>query len=168
MIARLILVPVGICVAAAGAFFVLLLESVFNAGLASLVGDLLWRVADLVANAAAGDDVDSERIALLVGATWKLAASVIFAPTLVVAVITEVMGLRSYLLQAVASTLLTMALPFALLPKTLSVAGLPSPILTALGIAGLCAGTLYWFIAGRGAGRSRRPANPPVLDNGPH
>jgi hypothetical protein len=153
MIVRLILIPVALCLAAAGALLALMIGIVANPELAGLWAALAERILDTAAAAAMGDEQGVFQIAMLAAASWKLVLAVIFAPCLIMAVVSEVFGLRSGLVQVIATAVLTAAVPFALLPETLSASGMPSVLLTVLATAGAIAGMVYWLVAGRGAGR---------------
>ena len=152
MIARLILVPLALCLAAAGAWLALVVGLFANPDLAALWAALAERILDTAAAAAMGDERGALQIAMLASASWKLILAFILAPSLIVAVVSEVFGLRSFLVQVLAAAVLAAAVPFAMLPHTLSGAGMPPALLSALAIAGAVAGTLYWLVAGRGAG----------------
>jgi len=165
MIARLILVPLGLLFAAAAAFVCMAVGSVASPGMAMLVVEIVQRIGDVAAGAVLGDAEDARRIATLAGATWKLGTALIFAPSLIVAMISEVFGVRSFLFIAGGVAVLTAALPYALLPATTAGAsGLPGPLVGGLFTSGLVAGVVYWLVAGRGAGGerpARRGAEPP-------
>jgi hypothetical protein len=152
MIARLILIPLALCLAAAGAWLALVIGLFANPELAGLWAALAERILDTAAAAAMGDERGVLQIAALAGASWKLVLGVILAPSLIVAVVSEVFGLRSGVMQVLAAAALTAAVPFAMLPHTLSTSGMPPALLTALAIAGAVGGALYWLVAGRRAG----------------
>jgi hypothetical protein len=156
MIARLILVPLALCLAAAGAFVALVIGVFANPELAGLWAALAERILDTAAAAAMGDTRGAVQMAALAAASWKLILGVILAPCLIVAVVSEVFGLRSGLVQVLGAAALSAAVPFAMLPQTLSGTGMPPALLTALAVAGAVAGMLYWLVAGRSAGISAR------------
>ena len=160
MIIRLILVPLGLCLGAATAFCVLPVAALASPDLTLLLGATMDRVLELLANAAAGNDAAAETLALFALSVWKLLALVTCVPVLVVAVFTEIFGSRGWPLQAAGCGVLTAALPFAALPRTLAASGLPAPALAGLFVTGALAGSVYWLVGGRSAGRNRPLSGP--------
>ena len=93
-----------------------------------------------------------DRFARLAKGLTSLTASVLFLPVSLVAAVSEVFGLRYWILQALLATALTAVLPFAMVPDLMAGSLLASPITGLLAATGALGGTIYWMIAGRSAG----------------
>lgn len=120
---------------------------------------LLWPFVDL-SGAGGADPFFWLQIALGFGAQSAQVGSAALVPWGIFMLATEILGLRSLIFHAVAGLVagfLTTRLAYG--PE------LPAgSVQTALAIAGLAFGLVYWIIAGRGAGlwrtARRRPARP--------
>jgi hypothetical protein len=151
-IGRLILIPLGILLAALFAMSFLGVVAVVQplaaealTGWAIQAFDRLWRAA------AEGDEA-IRRYSLSLVAVSRIPLVVLFLPTAVVAAVAEVFAMRSWFLQMLLAALLTALVPFALAPEIMQKAQLASTITGVLAAMGALAGTIYWMVAGRGAG----------------
>jgi hypothetical protein len=167
MLKRLILIPFGLAFGALAAFVTLLLfialvpeltQAVFGAAQALARGlfDMLEiENAPDMALASAG---------MAAGRAGILALAVLVAPVSLVALLSELFGWRGWMAQSALGAALTIALPMALLSPARGLSGAETRIMLALGLVGIVAASVYWLIAGRGAGRDRpqRPVNSPA------
>lgn len=159
MLRLLLLVPCAILLAGVACFVTLLIAAVAMPELGRLLTDSVWRATELIINDGLhGNDVERWLPFLLSG--WQLLMAVMFAPAILIAIISEAFALRSFVVQCATTVVLSVLIPLALLPKTAS-GGIPPVVLAALASAGLVAGAVYWLVAGRGAGRGS-PTPPPA------
>jgi hypothetical protein len=77
-----------------------------------------------------------------------------------VAVGSELFGLRSLLVQSGLTGLLAALLPLAMLRLSRTPSPAELQIISGLFLVGAATGFIYWLIAGREAGGDRRPADP--------
>jgi NADH:ubiquinone oxidoreductase subunit 6 (subunit J) len=135
----------------AGCIF-LLFASVVDPVMAMLMGDTLfvgfWSLIDAI---FAVDDPSFVVEGALTG-MGRLFFTLLIAPPLFIALISEVIGARRALWYAGATGLLTAAVPWLLRgsPRMASPAELHVSLV--LGLTGAVAGLVYWMIAGRSAG----------------
>jgi hypothetical protein len=147
LIARLILVPAGIVLAAFTALFVLTAGLVSRGHLASLIeqafATLLRHVTTFPGNAP------GEPFSHVLMGFWGTASILVAAPVALVALIGEITGMTGAILY-VAATGIAYGLIPVLAMNNMESAGFVSPGFAA---SGFCAGLVYWLVAGRGAGR---------------
>jgi hypothetical protein len=147
LIARLILVPTGIVLAAVAAVAVLTAGLVSRGHLGSVIEQaftLLFR--QFVAGQASGT-VEPFGGALM--GFWGSAAMVAAAPVTLVALFGELFGTTAAIIY-IAATGVAYGLIPVLVMSNMESAGFVSPGFAA---SGFCAGLVYWLVAGRGAGR---------------
>jgi hypothetical protein len=157
MLKRLILIPFGLAFGVLAAFITLVLfvavvpeltQAVFGALEAMARG--LFRMLALD-NAPETAVISAQTAA---GQASLLALAVLVAPVCLVAVVAELFGWKSWMAQSALGGALTIALPMALLGPTRTLTGAETKIVLALGLVGVVAASIYWLIAGRGAGRT--------------
>ncbi|MBS7696827.1 MULTISPECIES: hypothetical protein [unclassified Chelatococcus] len=151
LLARFILVPLGIgCAVTAGLIF-LMLAATFQPALAQLFAGL--SLAGLLAFFDAltmTGDAEAPRGALL--ALWMLTVGFVALPPAVIAFVGEFAGWRSFVWYSGATALLTAALPWIARGSTEGTQG-EADITLVLFLTGALAGLVYWATAGRSAGR---------------
>jgi hypothetical protein len=152
LVLRLILIPLGLALAIVASTTFLLAASLFTPEIAqALIGGLFDAFDALMAGAI--DDPDSvERFGALMVGLSRMSGLIILLPPIVVAAASEVMGWRSLTLQAAACALLTVLIPWLVLPQVMAGAALAGRVSAILFAAGAVAGSVYWLVAGRGAG----------------
>jgi hypothetical protein len=166
MLKRLILIPFGLAFGMLAAFVTLILfvalvpeltQAVFGA-LQALARGLFDMLA--IGNAPESALATAEMAA---GRAGLLALAVLVAPVCLVALVSELFGWRGWMAQSALGGALTFALPMALLSPARGLSGAETRIVLALGLIGVVSGSIYWLIAGRGAGRSgsREQVNSP-------
>ncbi|WP_114944272.1 hypothetical protein [Microvirga calopogonii] len=163
MIRWLILIPFALLIAigASGTFF--LIASVVDPVMAMLTGDTVfvgfWSLLDAVFSAEDPGPIVADAF-LAVG---RIVFTLLVFPPLFVAVISEVLGMRSLVWYALATGILTAAVPWIL--RGAARVGSPAELHVSLilGLTGAVAGFVYWAIAGRdGGGRDAAPSLPPA------
>jgi hypothetical protein len=97
-----------------------------------------------------------ERIARLAIGFSKLTIAVLVLPAAIMAVPSEIFSLRSWFVQALGAALMAALLPWAMLPSLLQGTAFASSVTGLLATAGAVSGSIYWMVAGHGAGRSPR------------
>jgi hypothetical protein len=154
-IGRLLLIGFALPVAIVAGTLTLFLVTLFDPVLAAFAGTVLRAglTALLDSLAAAGDPgfaIESTAVGL-----GRLALTVLVAPPVFVALVSEVIGARRFLWHAGATGLLTGALPW--LARS-GVARTPEEthIALLLALTGAVAGAVYWLIAGSSAGTAQR------------
>ena len=148
MIRWLLLIPFALLIAigASGTFF--LIAIIVDPVMAVLTGDTLfvgfWSLVDAVF--AAEDPGPIVEDAFL--AVGRITFTLIIFPPLFVAVISEVLGMRSALWYALATGILTAAVPWIL--RGAARVGSPAELHVSLvlGLTGAVAGLVYWAIIG--------------------
>jgi hypothetical protein len=150
LVARALLVPVGIALAALAALVTGLwgaAEAGYGHNLASFAGE-----TGLSVLAAALSGIDPDEIGAFVTLLAMVALGVVLIPIALVAVIGEVLGSASFLLYAFGMGG-TFGLVPILFPGDPSTHGWPEGALIGFLATGLVAGAVYWLVAGRGAAR---------------
>jgi hypothetical protein len=163
MIRWLILIPFALLIAisASGTFF--LIASMVDPVMALLTGDTLlvgfWSLIDAVFSA---DDPGAivEDAFLAVG---RIMFTLLIFPPLLIAVISEVLGMRSLLWHTLATAVLTAAVPWILRGNARIATPAELHVSLVLGLTGAVAGFIYWAIVG---GREPRRASPTAPSSG--
>jgi threonine/homoserine efflux transporter RhtA len=157
MIRWLLLIPFALLIAigASGTFF--LIATIVDPVMAVLTGDTLfvglWSLMDAVF--AAEDPGPIVEGAFL--AVGRIVFTLLVLPPLMIAIISEVLGMRSLLWHALATGILTAAVPFILRASARIASPAELHVSVVLGLTGAVAGLVYWAIIG---GREPRPPNP--------
>jgi hypothetical protein len=157
MLRWLLLIPFALMLAMAAGLMAMMVASVISPGIALLIGGGFERLLDaLFGLAESGIDPAPAAVAAF-SLLGRLGFAIIVAPVVLVAVGSELFGLRSGLIQSGLTGLLSALLPLALLGLTRTPTGAEVQIIGALVLVGAATGFVYWLIAGRGAG-GERPA----------
>jgi threonine/homoserine efflux transporter RhtA len=157
MIRWLLLIPFALLIAigASGTFF--LIATIVDPVMAVLTGDTLfvglWSLVDAVF--AAEDPGPIVEDAFL--AVGRIVFTLLVFPPLMIAIISEVLGMRSLLWHALATGILTAAVPFILRGSARVASPAELHVSLVLGLTGAVAGLVYWAIIG---GREPRRPNP--------
>ncbi|MDJ1159752.1 hypothetical protein QNA08_16120 [Chelatococcus sp. SYSU_G07232] len=158
-LARLILVPFGLGLAVAAGLLFLIIGGMSEPAVAELVAGVslagLFAFLDEVAAGRA-----DAAAALLLG-LWSLTIGVVVLPPLVVAVIGEIAGWRSYVWYGGATGVLTAAVPWVARGGAGAASAGELRITLVLFLTGVVAGFVYWLVAGRNAGADRKEAVTP-------
>jgi hypothetical protein len=163
MIRWLLLIPFALLIAmsASGTFF--LIASLVDPVMAVLTGDTLfvgfWSLVDAVF--AAEDPGPIVEDAFL--AVGRVMFTLLIFPPLLIAIIGEVLGMRSLLWHALATAVLTAAVPWILRGDARITTSAELHVSLVLGLTGAVAGFVYWAIVG---GREPRRANPTAPSSG--
>ena len=152
IIGRIILVPLGIALAAlTGLVFLTgvgLVQPGFSEVLATQASEQMQR---LMRGLLAGEDVIGSFLPSL-AAFSRLAGVVLFLPMMLVAAVAEVFALRSFFIQILLVAFLTALLPYAVMPELTAGTLFASSLSGLLAVTGALAGSVYWMVAGRKAG----------------
>lgn len=157
MLRWLLLIPFALVMAMAAGLVALMAASVVSPGLALLIGGGFERLLDALfglADMGVDPGPTAEAAFALLG---RLGFAIIVAPVVLVAVGSELFGLRSGLIQSGLTGLLAALLPLGMLGLTRTPSGAEVQVIGALVLVGAATGFVYWVIAGRGAG-GERPA----------
>ena len=152
---RLILLAFALPVAIACGTLFLLVAAIFDPLIATFLGDTVWvAFARLFEMAFAQEDPRVVEDAFL--GAGRLALTVLVAPPVFVALLSELVGLRRFLWHVGAVGLLTGSVPWLL--SGLSRPAMPEEVHIGLllGLSGAVTGFVYWLLAGHSAGG--RPA----------
>lgn len=148
MIRWFLLIPFALLIAigASGTFF--LVATIVDPVMAVLTGDTLlvgfWSLVDAVF--AAEDPGPIVEDAFL--AVGRIVFTLLVFPPLMIAVISEVLGMRSLLWHALATGILTAAVPFILRGSARIASSAELHVSVVLGLTGAVAGLVYWAIIG--------------------
>lgn len=160
MLRWLLLIPFALMVAMAAGLVAMMVASVVSPGIALLIGGGFERLLDaLFGLADIGVDPGPTAVAA-VSLLGRLGFAIIVAPVVLVAVGSELFGLRSGLIQSGLTGLLSALLPLALLGLSRTPTGAEVQVIGALVLVGAATGFVYWLIAGREAGGERTAAPP--------
>lgn len=161
MLRRLIVISFGFVVAAAAGSIFLGVGALFDAatreaGFAATMSGVFAAVDE-----ALRDGAPEQAISALGFILWAIVIAACVAPLAVAALIGELAGVRAWTWYAGACAVLAAASPWiARAAKGLDRAGQASPmegrIALLFFLTGTVTGTIYWLIAGRGAGRRPR------------
>jgi len=158
MIRWVLLIPFGLLIAIGASSFFLMVASIVDPVMATLTGDTLlvgfWTFVDAVFSADDPEPIVTEAF-LAVG---RLVFTLLVFPPLLVAILSEVLGLRSVVWYAAAMGVLTAAVPWILRGATRVGTPLELHVSLVLGLTGAVAGLVYWAVAGQSAGRPSQGA----------
>lgn len=149
---RLILIPLGILLAAvvAGAFLVS--AGFIQPNLGGALTDAAITTVRRLVESLMEDGESIERFARLAQGVTTLSLAVLFLPVAIVAAISEVFSLRYWFLQMLLAAVLTAVMPWAMLPNLMQGTPLASALTGLLAATGALAGSIYWMVAGHSAG----------------
>ncbi len=161
MIRWLLLIPFALLIAIGASSFFLMVASMIDPVMASLTGDTLfvgfWSFVDAVFSAEDPEPIVTEAF-LAVG---RLVFTLLVLPPLLVAIISEVLGLRNVVWYTAAMGVLTASVPWILRGAARVGSPLELHVSLVLGLTGAVAGLVYWAIAGQSAGRSAQAVERP-------
>jgi hypothetical protein len=148
LVLRLLVVPIGIGLAAIAAFVTGAVGTISSGYGASLAEIVAATGLSIVAAAAAG--ADPSQIGDFVMLLFLVALGILFVPIALIALIGEVFGLTSWIAYAFGTGGLFAMVPI-LFPGDPATHGWPAHATLGFFATGLVAGSVYWLIAGRGA-----------------
>lgn len=157
MIRWLLLIPFALLIAigASGTFF--LIATIVDPVMAMLTGDTLfvgfWSLVDAVFAAEDPGPIVADAF-LAVG---RIMFTLLIFPPLLIAIVSEVLGMRGLIWHALATGVLTAAVPWILRGSARIASPAELHVSLVLGLTGAVAGFVYWLIAGRNSGH-------PLLD----
>jgi len=161
MLRWLLLIPFALVMAMAAGLVAMMVASVVSPGIALLIGGGFERLLDALFGLAESGVDPGPTAAAAVALLGRLGFAIIVVPVVLVAIGSELFGLRSGLIQSGLTGLLAALLPLAMLGLSRTPTGAEVQILGALVLIGAATGFVYWLIAGRGAGGERVVASPP-------
>ncbi len=153
MLLRFLIVPLAAVMAMATAIISLMILSFMNPVLISGLGEGLASFTSAFFNALdqqGGAAIARAGVAVTQGI--KILALATLAPSVLMALLTEFTGLRAWFVHVLGMAFLTAVLPLASLDARIMEAGGRQSLIILLALTGCAAGTVYWLIAGRGAG----------------
>ncbi len=160
MIRWLLLIPFALLIAVGVSSVFFLIASMVDPVMAMLTGDTLfvgfWTFVDAVFSAEDPGPIVTDAF-LTVG---RIVFTLLVFPPLLVAVVSEVIGLRSLAWYAGATGVLTASVPWILRGAARVANPAELHVSFVLGLTGAVAGFVYWMIAGRDAGRRPSPSEP--------
>jgi hypothetical protein len=151
-IGRLILMPLGIFLAAFCTLLFLGFVGMVQPGIAEAIATTAHGTVDRMFRTFLEGEEAIMRFGWSLVILSRFVMIVLILPVSLVAVVAEFFGFRAYLFHALGVALLTAALPFAFMPELLSGFTYASRATGLLAGAGALAGTIYWIVAGRSAG----------------
>jgi hypothetical protein len=160
MIRWFLLIPFALLMAIGASSVFLLVASIVDPVMATLMGDTVfvgfWAFVDEVFTSEDPGPVVSYAFETV----GRLVFTLLVFPPLLIAVVSEVIGMRSLVWHAGAMGILTAAVPWILRGAARVGSPLELHVSLVLGLTGAVAGLIYWAIAGRDAGRRSAPAAP--------
>jgi hypothetical protein len=160
LLGRLILIPLAIAIAAFAAGSFLVVAGFTQPQIGGAVTDAAITTLRTLVDSLMQDGEAIDRFARLAQGVTTLTLAVLFLPVAIVAAAAEVFGIRWWIVQALGAALLAALLPWAMLPNLMTGTVLASSLTGVLAATGALAGTIYWMIAGRGAG-----SDPPSVED---
>jgi hypothetical protein len=151
-IGRLILVPLGIILAAFMAMMFLGIVAVVQPTAAETLTGWAMQSFRSLMDAINDGDAAVQAYALSVVSLSRIPIVVLLLPVAIVAAVAEVFAIRSWFLQMLLAALVTALAPFALAPEVMGRSPMASVLTGILAATGALAGTIYWMVAGRSAG----------------
>jgi hypothetical protein len=152
-IGRLILIPLGLALAAATAGVFLVAVGFVQPQIGGALTEAAIATVRMLVQGVLADGESLERLMRLAQGVTSLSLAVLFLPVAIVAAVAEVFSLRLWFLQMLMGALLTALLPWAMTPELITGQPLASPLTALLGATGALAASIYWMVAGRAAGR---------------
>ncbi|MCG7394638.1 hypothetical protein MHY87_17170 [Microvirga sp. ACRRW] len=152
MIRWLLLIPFALLIAIGMSSLFFFLASLIDPLMATLTGETLfvgfWNLVDAVFSSDDPGPIVAEAM-LSVG---RIMFTLLVLPPLVIAVISEVLKMRSLIWYALATGVLTASVPWILRGATRVANPAELHVSAILGLTGTVSGFVYWAIAGRDAG----------------
>jgi hypothetical protein len=158
MIRWLLLIPFALLIAIGASSFFFMVASMIDPVMATLTGETLfvgfWSLMDAVFSSNDPGPIVADAM-LAVG---RIVFTLLVLPPLVIALVSEMLGMRSLLWHALATGVLTAAVPWILRGAARITTPDELHVSLVLGLTGAAAGFVYWMIAGRDAGGRPDPA----------
>jgi uncharacterized membrane protein YecN with MAPEG domain len=151
-IGRLIVIPLGIVLAAFCALLFLGIVGMVQPSIAEAIATTAFKTMDRAFRTVMEGEEAIKQFGWSLALFSRFVVVVLFLPVTLVAVVTEFFGLRPWLLHALGVALLTALMPFAMMPELIGGAPFASGVTGLLAATGALAGSIYWMIAGRKAG----------------
>ncbi|MXQ13416.1 hypothetical protein [Microvirga makkahensis] len=162
MIRWLLLVPFALLIAIGMSSVFFFIASMVDPLMATLTGETLfvgfWNLVDAVFSSDDPGPIVAEAM-LTVG---RIMFTLLVLPPLVIAVTGEALKMRSLFWYALATGVLTAAVPWILRGAARVANPAELHVSAILGLTGAVAGFVYWVIAGRDAGGRTPPPPPPA------
>lgn len=160
---RLVLFFVGLLFAIPAAAVTLAIGAMFEPAAHQILAFIGAGLFDLVFNAPIDDAQAQQAVLGLLTGFWTLSLVVLIAPITFVAIAGEATGTRSFVYYAGLTGLITAAAPWLLRGGLTAGPALAAEgrITALLFVTGAIAGLVYWFCAGRSAGRGRSEQRAP-------
>jgi hypothetical protein len=152
IVGRIILIPIGVGLAAFMAMLFLGVVAVVQPAAAATLTGWAMEAFNGLWQAAQDGDAALQRFGADAIAFSRLPIVVLLLPVSIVAAVAEVFSLRSWFVQAFLAAALTALVPYGLAPEVMQSAPLASTITGVLAATGALAGSIYWMVAGRSAG----------------
>ena len=161
MIRWLLLIPFALLIAIGASSLFFLVATLVDPVMAVLTGDTLFVGFLSFVDAVFSSDNPSPIVAEAFLAVGRIVFTLLVLPPLLIAILSEALGMRSLVWHAGATGVLTAAVPW-ILRGTARVAN-PAELHVSLvlGLTGAAAGLVYWAIAGREAGGRPLPNGTP-------
>jgi hypothetical protein len=161
MIRWLLLIPFALLIAIGASSFFFLVAAMIDPLMATLTGETLfvgfWNFIDAVFSSDDPGPIMADTL-LAIG---RIAFTLLIFPPLLIAIISEVIGMRSLLWHALATGALTAAVPWILRGAARVANPAELHVSLVLGLTGAVAGFVYWAIAGRDSGGRPSPSETP-------
>lgn len=155
MIRWLLLIPFALLIAIGASSFFFMVATIVDPVMAVLTGDTLfvgfWSFVDAVFSSEDPGPIVADAL-LAVG---RIVFTLLVFPPLLIAVLSEVLRIRSLVWYAGATCVLTAAVPWILRGAARVANPAELHVSLVLGLTGAVAGFVYWVIAGRDAGGRR-------------
>ncbi len=148
----LIVIPFALMLAMGAAMFAIMIASVVSPELAQLVGGGMHALFAAVFDELADGYDPTLRANSALALAGRLALAIIVIPVVLVAISSELFGLRSAVAQITATGALTAFLPLAMLRLGRAPTATEGKVIAALFLIGAASGLMYWLVAGRKAG----------------
>jgi hypothetical protein len=151
-IGRLIVIPLGIVLAAFCALLFLGIVGMVQPSVAEAIAMTAFKTMDRAFRTVLEGEEAIKQFGWSLVLFSRFVIVVLLLPVTLVAVVAEFFALRAWLVHALGVALLTAVVPFAMMPELIGGAAFASSVTGLLAATGALAGSIYWMIAGRNAG----------------
>ena len=155
MLRWLLLIPFAYLIAMAAGLFALMVASVVSPDVAMMIGGGVMRLFDLLFDLAESGIDPAPAAQAAASLIARLGFSIVVAPVLVLALSSELLRIRSAIVQIGIAGLVAALLPLAMLRLSRAPTGPELQVVAGLFLVGAASGFVYWLIAGRDAGGER-------------
>lgn len=153
MIRWLLLIPLALLIAIGASSLFFLAATIVDPVMATLTGDTLFVGFWALVDAVFSSDDPAPIVADAMLAVGRIVFTILVFPPVLIAVVSEVIRMRSLVWYAGATGVLTAAVPWILRGAARVANPAELHVSLVLGLTGAVAGFVYWAIAGREAGR---------------